>query len=84
VVVEIHAFRFTAAAVPTEDQPLAVDANRVKSTQITAQLLEVIAGWYPQVLISRDVVDHLELAEEAAFEVGWDAPRPRVRDEEGP
>src|SRR5437660_4263265 len=79
VVVEIDAFCLASAAVPMEDQPpLAVDADRVEPRQIAAQLLEVIAGRHPQVLIGRRVVDHLELAEEPAFEVGRYVPRPRV------
>src|SRR5258708_2929278 len=85
VVVEIDTFCLASAAVPPEDQPpLAVDADRVEPCQIAAQLLEVIAGRRPQVLISRRVVNHLELAEEPAFEVGRNVPRPRVLDEEGP
>jgi hypothetical protein len=37
----------------------------------------------PQVLIGRRVVDHLELAEEPAFEIGRDVPRLPILDEEG-
>jgi len=84
MVVEIDAFCLAVVAVPAEDQPpLAVDADRVEPCQVAAQLPEVIAGRHPQVLIGRRVVDHLQLAEEPAFEVGRDVPRPRVFDEEG-
>ena len=51
--------------------------------QIAAQLLEVIAGRHAQVLIGRRIVDHLELAKQAAFEIGWDVPRADILDEEG-
>jgi len=46
-----------------------------KPARLHAQLLEVIAGRHPQVLIGRRVVDHLELAKEPAFEIGRDVPR---------
>jgi len=54
----------------------------VEPRQFTTQFLEVIAGRNPQILISRRVVNHLELAEEAAFKIGRDTPRPRVLDGE--
>src|SRR3546814_18671214 len=38
--------------------------------QIAAQLLEMVAGRHAQVLVGYHVVDHLELAEESAFEIG--------------
>src|SRR5271166_5063806 len=56
----------------------------MESSQIAAQLLEVIAGGHPQVPIGCRVVDHLELAEETAFDVGRDVPRPDVLNEERP
>jgi len=53
VVVQIDAFRFASAAVPSEHQPpLLVDADRMEPHQSAAQLLEVIAGQHAQVLIS--------------------------------
>lgn len=52
VVIEIDAFRLAAAAVPPEHQPpLTIEADRLESCQIGAQLLEVIAGRHAQVLI---------------------------------
>jgi hypothetical protein len=39
--------------------------------QIAPQLLEMVAGRHPQVLIRRRIVYHLELAEDAGFEIGW-------------
>ncbi len=42
----------------------------MEACQVTAQRLEVIAGRRPQVVIGGRVVDHLELAEEPAFEFG--------------
>src|SRR5439155_10527133 len=83
MIVEIDALGLAAVAVPTKNQPpLAVDADRLEPSQIAAQLLEVIAGRHPQGLVGRRVVDHLELAEEPAFQVGRNVPRPRVLDEE--
>jgi hypothetical protein len=74
--------RLAAAAVPPEDQPpLTVDADGVEPNQITAQLLEVIARRNSQVMIGGRVVDHLELAEEPAFEIGRDLPRSYILDE---
>ena len=73
-----------AVAVPPKNQPpLIVDTNRVKPGQITAQLLAMIARWYPQILIRRRVVDYLELAEGPAFEIGQNVPRSTILDEEG-
>src|SRR5215470_1564515 len=70
VVVQIDAFRLASAAVPSEDQPpLPVDPDRVEPRQIAPQLFEVIAGRHAQVLIGRRIVDHLELAKEAALEI---------------
>src|SRR5947209_7192830 len=49
MVVQIDALRLTSAAIPPENQPpLLVDADRTKSCQIAAQLLEVVAGRYAQ------------------------------------
>lgn len=42
----------------------------MEAFEIAAQLLEMIAGWHTQILIDHRVVNHLELAEQAAFEVG--------------
>ena len=73
VIVQINVRRFTSPAIPSEDQPpLLVDADRMKARQIAAQLLEMIAGRHAQVLIGRRIVDHLELAEQPAFEIGRD------------
>ena len=41
----------------------------MKGSQIAAQFLEVIAGRDTQILIRRRIVDHLEFAEQAAFEI---------------
>jgi hypothetical protein len=72
------------AATPPEDQPpLLVDADRVIPGQVATQLLEMIAGRYTQILIGCCVVDHLELAKEPVFEIGWDIPRSLILDEEG-
>ena len=85
MIVKIDAPSLAAAAVPLELQPpLLVDADRVKPRQIAVQLLEMIAGWHAQVLIGRRVVDHLELAKEAAFEVGRDFPGMNIFHEKGP
>jgi len=46
----------------------------VEPSQIAAQLLEMIAGRRPQILIDRRVVDHLELTEEPTFELGRNMP----------
>jgi hypothetical protein len=52
VIVEIDPRRLTSAAIPAEDQPpLPVDPDRMKIRQSAAQLLEVIAGRHPQVLV---------------------------------
>jgi hypothetical protein len=55
----------------------------VKACQVAPQLLEVIAGRRPQVSICLCVVDHLELAEEPAFDIRRNAGRPLIFYEEG-
>jgi len=83
MIVEVNALRFAAAAVPPEDQaPLPVHADRVEARQIAAKFLEMITWRHPQVLISRCVIDHLQLAEQSAFEIGWDIPRTPIFDKE--
>jgi hypothetical protein len=44
----------------------------MKFGQFAAQLLEMIAGRYAQILIGRRIVDHLELPEQPAFQAGRD------------
>jgi len=70
---------------PTErPPPLPVDADRIKAREIAAQFLEMIAGRHAQVLVGRRVVDHLDFAEQAIFQIGRDFLRPDVVDEELP
>jgi hypothetical protein len=79
MVVQIDARRFTPAAIPLEDEPpLLVDADRMEARQIAMHFFEVVAGRHPQVLIRGRVVDHLDFAEQAAFEIGWDSLRSNV------
>ena len=85
MVVQIDALCFTSAAVPFEDQPpLLVDADRMEARKIAAQLLEMIAGRHTQILIGRRIVNHLELAKKAAFEIGRDVPGAGILDKESP
>ncbi|MDA9391835.1 hypothetical protein WN73_14655 [Bradyrhizobium sp. CCBAU 45394] len=50
MIIEIDFRCVTAAAIPSRDEPpLAVDADRVKSLQLAAQLLEVVAGLQEEV-----------------------------------
>src|SRR5713226_1723251 len=71
MVVQIETRRFATAAIPPKDQPpLPVDADRMETREIAAQLLEMIAGRHAQALVGRRVVDHLELPKETAFEIG--------------
>jgi len=44
----------------------------MKGSQIAAQFLEVIARRDTQVLIRRRIVDHLEFAEQSAFDIRRD------------
>jgi hypothetical protein len=45
VIVQVNAISLAAFAIPAENQsPLLVDADRMESRQIAAQLLEMIAG----------------------------------------
>jgi hypothetical protein len=55
----------------------------MQTCEIAAQLLVVIAGRHAQVLIGHGVADHLELAEQTGFEIGWDAARAHILHEEG-
>src|SRR5260370_23339612 len=84
VIVEIEPRRLASAAIPSEDQPpLPIDADRVEVRQSAVQLLEVIAGRHAQVQFARRVVDHLQLPEQPALEVGWNVAGPHVVAEEG-
>jgi hypothetical protein len=47
----------------------------VKPFKLPAQFLKMVAWRNAQVLICGRVVNHLKLAEEPAFEIGWDVPR---------
>jgi hypothetical protein len=58
VIVEIHALLVAAPTVPPKHQPpLLVDADRVEPCEIASQLLEMVAGRHPQILIGRRVVE---------------------------
>jgi hypothetical protein len=84
MVVKIDAFGLPAGRAPPEDQPpLIVDTDRAEPCQLASQLLEMVARRHAQVLVRRRVIDHLELAEESAFEIGRDEPRARIIGEEG-
>jgi hypothetical protein len=55
----------------------------MEARQDTAEHLEVIARRYSQIPIGSRIVDHLKFAKQPTFEIGRDAPRLRVLDEEG-
>lgn len=81
--VQVDVRCITVTAVPTEDQPpLLVDSDRVKAIQVALQLLEMVTGWYAQVLIRRRIVNHLELPEQPVFEIGRDSVRANIVDKE--
>ena len=44
MVVQIDSCRFTPAAIPLEDEPPLLDADRMEAFKIAAQLFEVITG----------------------------------------
>lgn len=84
VVVEIDAPCLSPGAIPSKDEPpLFVHAYRMKTFQIAAQLLEVIAGQDTQILVRGRIVDHLELTEQAAFQIGGYFLRSNILDKEG-
>jgi hypothetical protein len=73
VIVQIDAGCFALSAIPLKDKsPLLVHPDRMKGGKIAAQFLEVIARRDTQILIRRRIVDHLEFAEQAVFEIGRD------------
>ena len=83
--VQVDVRCITVAASPMEDQPpLLVDSDRVKAIQVALQLLEMVTGWYAQVLIRRRIVNHLELPEQPVFEIGRDSVRANIVDKERP
>lgn len=70
-------------AVPLEDEPpLLADADRMELCQLAAQFFEVVTRWHSQVCISRCVVDHLDLAEQTAFDISGDFLRSDIVDKE--
>jgi hypothetical protein len=56
----------------------------MQTIEIAAQFLEMVTGRHTQVLIGRRVVDHLEFAEQPAFEVGWNVPGVDILHKVGP
>jgi hypothetical protein len=85
MVIEIDARRFAASAVPTKDEsPLPVHPNRMQSSQIAAQFLEMVARRHSQILVGRGIVNHLELPEHPIFQIGWNIPRLYISDKEIP
>src|SRR5690606_10815912 len=85
VIVQINSVRLAAFAIPAEDQtPLLVNADRMETRQIAAQLLKVIAGRHAQVLIGHGVVNHLELAEQTGLKIRRDVARTNIIHKEGP
>jgi hypothetical protein len=45
-------------------------------------MTRLASGRHAQVLIGRRIIDHLDLAEQTAFQIGWDFLRSNVLDEE--
>src|SRR6185312_3527596 len=83
VVVQIEIVRLAPAAIPSKHQPPSlVDPDRVEAIEMAAQLLEMVTGRRSQIAVRRRIVDHLELAEQAIFQVGRDFLRSGVVDEE--
>jgi hypothetical protein len=79
MVIEIDICRFAPIAVPSENEsPLLVDADRMKISQLAAQLFEMIARRYAQVLIGAGIVDHLQSTKQPAFQIGWNVSRSHV------
>lgn len=54
----------------------------MESFKVAPELLEVVAWRNPEILVGGRVVDHLELSEEAAFEIWRNVPRMNVANEE--
>jgi hypothetical protein len=41
----------------------------MEALELASQLLEMVAGRHPQILIRRRIVDHLNFAKQAGFQV---------------
>jgi hypothetical protein len=54
----------------------------MEAVQIAPQFLKMVAGWHPEVPISRRIVDHLDFTEQTAFQVGRDLLRSNILHEE--
>ena len=55
-----------------------IDADAMKAGHASAQLLKVVAGRNPEILIARGIIQHLEPSEQPIFQVGRDSPGARV------
>ena len=76
---------FAPGARPTKNKsPLLVDPNGVKSREVAAKLLEMIAWRYPQISIGRRIVEHLKSAKQPFSKVGRDISRIQILNEERP
>jgi hypothetical protein len=85
MIVEIDARRFATSTVPTENKsPLSVDPDGMQSGQIAAQLLEMVAGRHPQILVGHGIVNHLMLPKHPVFQISWNIPRSYISDKEIP
>jgi|SRR5689334_5031136 hypothetical protein len=85
MIVKVDTFCFASRARPTKHKPpLLVDPNGMKSREIATQFLKMIAWRHPQILIGRGIVEHLKPAKQPAFQIGRDASRFDVFDEESP
>ena len=85
MVIQIQIPRLAAPAIPPEHQPpLPINAHRMPALQAATQLFEMVARWHPQILIARRVVDHLQLAEQPAFQIRWYFPPAHIIHEERP
>jgi hypothetical protein len=83
MVVQIDVRSFASRAIPLKNQPpLTVDADRMPTLEIAAQLFKMVARWHPKILIRHGVIDHLELPEQSPINIGGNSPRRHVVDEE--
>jgi len=72
MVVKIEAAGLTAFGIPLKDQPpLPVDPDGAEPFESSLKLFKMVARRYPQILICDSVIDHLDLAKQPRFHIGW-------------
>ncbi len=72
MIIKIDIPSLTRLPVPTKhNPPLQINTDRVLIFQMAGKLFESVAWRRTQIFISARIIDHLQLAKQARFNLGW-------------